>query len=280
MNEVEVSRGNSAVIARMLDNEQAMSKMLAFFDGNSGSVQRFKTNLINVASNQILSQCTPNSIIKSAFALAEIGLDINQTLKQAYILKYSNDAEAVISYKGWQILLERAGKKSRAFCVFKCDKFELDYSTFEGNILFKPDFKKRDETDAKWFYANLVGVLVRIKDIVSNVETYYFVSAKKIDKLKGCSPSVRRGKGSPYDTWFEEMYLAKAIKYVLSKEPLANCDIKLSKALELENELEIKAQEASKKDDEIRTFESLLNEDAEVKEMVAEVETDSETPTI
>lgn len=280
MGEIEVSNSNSVAIARMLDNEQAMRKMLAFFDGDSSKTQRFKTSLINVASNQILSQCTPGSIVKSAFALAEIGLDINQTLKQAYILKYSNDAEAVISYKGWQILLERVGKKSRAFCVFKCDKFELDYSTFDGSILFKPDFGKRDETNPKWFYENLIGVLVRIKDIVSNIEAYYFVSAKKIDKLKGCSPSVRRGKGSPYDTWFEEMYLAKAIKYVLSKEPLANCDIKLSKALELENELEIKAQEANRRDDEIRTFESLLNEDAEVKGMAVEVEANSEMPTI
>ena len=111
---------------------------------------------------------------------------------------------------------------------------------------------------------------MRIKDVVTDIETYYFVSAKKIDKLKGCSPSVKRGKGSPYDTWFEEMYLAKAIKYVLSKEPMANCDVKLSKALELENELEVKVQEANKKDEEIKTFESLMAEDTDIKEMVVE----------
>lgn len=270
MNELELSKSNSTVIAKMLDNEKAMNKMLAFFDNDSSRVQKFKTNLINIAGNSILSQCTPNSIIKSAFTLAEIGLDINQSLKQAYILKYSSDAEAVISYKGWQILLERVGKKSRAFCVFKCDEFNIDYSTFEGSLCFKPNFEKRDETNPKWFYENLIGVLVRIKDVVTDIETYYFVSAKKIDKLKGCSPSVKRGRGSPYDTWFEEMYLAKAIKYVLSKEPMANCDVKLSKALELENELEVKAQEANKKDEEIKTFESLMAEDSDIEEMVVE----------
>lgn len=270
MNELEVSKSNSTTIAKMLDNEKAMNKMLAFFDNDSSRVQKFKTNLINIAGNPILSQCTPNSIIKSAFSLAEIGLDINQSLKQAYILKYSSDAEAVISYKGWQILLERVGKKSRAFCVFKCDEFSIDYSTFEGNLCFKPSFEKRDETNPKWFYENLIGVLVRIKDVVTDIETYYFVSAKKIDKLKGCSPSVKRGKGSPYDTWFEEMYLAKAIKYVLSKEPMTNCDVKLSKALELENQLEAKVQEANKKDEEVKAFESLMAEDSDIKEVVAE----------
>ena len=265
MNEVVEARQNKqAYVATILESEKSQKKLLDFFNQDSAKVQKFKSSLINIAANPILAQCSANSIIRSAFSLAEIGLDINQNLKQAYILKYSQDAEPVISYKGWQVLLERFGKKTRAFCVFKCDEFNLDYSTFEGELTFNPNYLERNETDREWFLKNLLGVLVRIKDS-DNMESFYFVSAKKIEKIKGCSPSVRRGKGSPYDEWFEEMYLAKGIKYVLSKQALCASEAQLAKAVELENEVESKIQADDKK---INSFESLLSGDSEVQKMV------------
>lgn len=266
MNVVVRTKNQQIEISRILNSEVGEKRLKDFFNGDVEKAQKFKTSLINVAGNYILSQCTPDSIIRSAFALADIGLDINQNLKQAYILKYASDAEPVVSYKGWQVLLERGGKKSRAFCVFQCDKFHLNYSSFGGDLEFEPDYKERNETDRKWFHENLLGVLVLIK--TSNNQENFFVSAKKIEKIKGCSPSVRKGSKSPYDEWYEEMYLAKAIKYVLSKQAFTFDNEKLSQAVELESQVEAKIQESETRNQGAESFEELLANDSEVQAMV------------
>ncbi|TLD85824.1 recombinase RecT [Helicobacter sp. MIT 05-5294] len=273
MNEVaklnESRASNQKMIATILESDSSHKKLNDFFAGDSAKVQRFKSSLINIAGNSILSSCSPASIIRSAFSLAEIGLDINQTLKQSYVLKYGIEAEPVISYKGWQSILEKVGKKSRAFCVFKCDTFNIDFSTFEGNLTFVPNYAQRDETNRKWFNDNLLGVVVLIKDKDAS-EIVNFVSAKKIDKIKGCSPSVKKGRNSPYDEWFEEMYLAKAIKYVLSKQALTEKEETIARAIDIENEVEAKIQkEASNY--EIKDLEELM-QDKEVMAMTLDAE--------
>ncbi len=275
MNELAV-RNNQTEISKILNSEAGNKRLSDFFNGDTEKIQRFKTSLINIAGNYVLTQCTPNSIIRSAFALADIGLDINQNLKQAYILKYANDAEPVVSYKGWQVLLRKSGRNTRAFCVYRCDKFSLDYSSFEGDLEFQPNYQERNETDREWFYKNLLGVVVRIKDIRCGLDEVFFVSAKKIDKIKGCSPSVKRGKSSPYDEWFEEMYLAKAIKYVLSKQAFVFENEKLSKAIEMESDVEAKIQQNEQKKHEVKDFEELLSSDSEVRNMVKNPEAEIE----
>lgn len=275
MNELAV-RNNQTEISKILNSEAGNKRLSDFFNGDTEKIQRFKTSLINIAGNYVLTQCTPNSIIRSAFALADIGLDINQNLKQAYILKYANDAEPVISYKGWQVLLRKSGRNTRAFCVYRCDKFNLNYNSFEGNLEFQPNYQERDETNREWFYENLLGVVVRIKDVKSSLDEVFFVSAKKIDKIKGCSPSVKRGKSSPYDEWFEEMYLAKAIKYVLSKQAFVFENEKLSEAIKMESNVEAKIQQNEQKRHEVKDFEELLSSDFEVRDMVKNSETEVE----
>ena len=72
-----------------------------------------------------------------------------------------------------------------------------------------------------------------------------FVTSAKIEKIKGKSPSAKSAY-SPYNAWAEEMYLAKAIKYALSREALNLTDESRRKAINLDNELDIKLQQDSK----------------------------------
>ena len=118
--------------------------------------------------------------------------------------------------------------------------------------------------------------MVRIKDVKSSLDEVFFVSAKKIDKIKGCSPSVKRGKSSPYDEWFEEMYLAKAIKYVLSKQAFVFENEKLSEAIEIESNVEAKIQQNEQKRHEVKDFEELLSSDFEVRDIVKNPEAETE----
>ena len=69
---------------------------------------------------------------------------------------------------------------------------------------------------------------------------------------------------SPYNNWAEEMYLAKAIKYCLSREALNFKDVNIAKAIEVENEVEMKVQNENKqvKKD---SLEDILEADFEVE---------------
>ena len=239
-----------------LEAPQSQEKLLSFFGDDKAKLAKFKSALVTIAQNPILSQCSVGSILKSAFNLAEVGVEISPILGQAYILKYKNDAEAVISYKGRQALIERAGKKVKAFSVFKCDEFSLDLSDFDEKITFKPNYAERNESDDAWYKDNLIGVLVKVKDMTDNYVKNTFVTSAKLEKIKGKSPSAK-SQYSPYNQWAEEMYLAKAIKYALSREALNFTDENIKKAVDLDNQLDIKLQEqarAEKPKDELEAI--------------------------
>lgn len=241
-------------IKNSLEKEEAQTKILSFFGDDKEKATKFKSALVSISQNNNLSQCTAKSIISSAFNLAETGLEINPILGQCYILTYKNKedkeitAEPVISYKGWQTLIERTGKKIKAFSVFNCDKFEIDLSDFDEKITFIPNLNERKESDDSWYKNNLKGVLVKIKDIKDGYVKNSFVSVSKIEKIKGMSSSLK-GKYpqySPYNNWAEEMYLAKAIKYCLSREALNFKDENIAKAIKVDNQLDKKLQDDNK----------------------------------
>lgn len=228
-----------------LEAPASQQKLLAFFGDDKSKATKFKSALLSIAQNQALAGCTAQSILKSAFNLAETGLEISPILGQAYILKYKQDAEAVISYKGWQALIEKAGKRVKAFSVFKCDSFSMDLSEFDEKITFLPNYAERNESDDTWYKNNLVGVLVKVKDMADGYVKNTFITSSKIEKIKGKSPSAKSAY-SPYNSWAEEMYLAKAIKYALSREALNLKDENIKKAISLDNELDIKLQSSNK----------------------------------
>lgn len=225
-------------IRKKLETEAYANRACEFFNNDNEKFTRFKSVLLNIAADSKLQGCNTNSIISSAFSLAELNLDINPLLGQCYIVKYRQDAEPVISYKGWQTILKRTGRDCRAYSVFNCDTFELDLSDFEEKITFKPNLKERKESDDKWYCDNLLGVVVKI--FSNSSKKIIFVSKEKIEKIKGKSPN--KGQYSVYNSWAEEMYLAKAIKYTLSREPLVSGDENVAKSIALENQQEIKRQ--------------------------------------
>lgn len=246
-----------AKVKEVLNSQSYVERCLDFFSRDNEKFTKFKSVLINISGNQSLANCTAESIISSAFSLAELDLDINPLLNQCYIVSYKKEAEPVISYKGWQTILKRSGRDCKAFSVFNCDNFEMDLSDFDEKIVFKPNFKDRKESDDKWYKENLLGVVVKI--FSNDFKKIVFVSKEKIEKIKGKSPSAN-SQYSPYNNWAEEMYLAKAIKYVLSREPLGSKDEIIAKGIDLENKQEIKRKDEIEADNISLEIESEIND--------------------
>lgn len=235
-------------ITNIMNSKEITERLNSLFSKNEDKASKFKATLLNIALDNSLNTCTPASIVKSALMVAELGLPLAKGLGQAYIVKYKQDAEAQIGYKGWLALAERNGKSVKAKPIFKCDEFQLIDNGFDETVIFKPNYDERQEFKPEWVKANLKGVLVAIKDFNTSVISNSFVSVGKLNQIAGVSPSVKKGGYSPYTDWGLEMFQGKAIKYVLSKTAM-NED--LGRAVEIDNQMDIKAIEDNreKKDD-------------------------------
>ena len=136
--------------------------------------EKFAATLLNVALDDSLVYCTPESIVKSGLQAAELDLPLNKNMGLAYIVKYKKDAEFQIGYKGWQLLAKRAGINLRATPIFDCDQFEMVSDGFDTVVKHIPDVDNQKDYEPAWVEGHLRGVLVSTKE--NNEISHRFVT--------------------------------------------------------------------------------------------------------
>jgi recombination protein RecT len=190
----------------------------------------FKTRILKICLNDGLKNCTPESVIECGIQ----ALTLNLLLEggQGYVVAYKSKATLDVGYKGWQVLAKRSGFLVIADAVYKCDQFHQSGFGFNREMVFNPDFSSRNSANDKWAKENLTGVIVSIKDNGTGQETSTFVPADMIHKIVASSPSAS-SDWSPHNKWAEQMFLAKAIKQVISKMP-----VDLAKSNDLQNAID------------------------------------------
>ena len=216
--------------------EQKMSEIVALSGGSKVKADKFVTDLTLLGMDKNILECEPVSVFSVALKIAQVGLSIVKEPKQAYIVPFLDQgvkkAQLQIGYIGWRILAKRAGYDIDAELVYECDKFEYTVDENGKKFIFEANLKDRNETDTAWINENLLGAMVWARD--KSGVTKDFISAKKLNQLKNTNQAVKRGKFSAWTNWSEEMYKAKAIKYVASKLPTD--DFMLMSAVNAENE--------------------------------------------
>ena len=217
--------------------EQKMSEIVALSGGSKVKADKFVTDLTLLGMDKSILECEPVSVFSVALKIAQVGLSIVKEQKQAYIVPFVEQgikkAQLQIGYIGWRILAKRAGYDIDAELVYECDKFEYTVDENGKKFIFEANLKDRNETDAAWINENLLGAMVWARD--KSGVTRDFISAKKLNQLKNTNQAVKKGKFSAWTNWSEEMFKAKAIKYVASKLPTD--DFILMSAVNAENEV-------------------------------------------
>lgn len=151
-----------------------------------------------------------------AMSIVQLGLNPNKHLGQAYVVPYNGKPQLQIGYKGILALAYRNGWKFRAVAVYDCDSFSIKFAGLKDEIDFRPNYEARKDDEASWIKEHILGVLVFCADNVG-AEFSDFVPAKKLNQLRNAGASAN----SPaWKNWSEEMYKAKALKYVASKLPI------------------------------------------------------------
>lgn len=122
-----------------------------------------------------LAECTPESFIASMLTSAQLGLEPNTPLGQAYLIPYGNKCEFQIGYKGLLELAHRSGeiKTLEARCVYENDEFNLEYG-LNANLVHKPSFKNKGD---------LIGIYA-VYHTVNGGYAFEFMSKEDIERHK------------------------------------------------------------------------------------------------
>jgi len=171
--------------------------------------------LTAMSTNPTLTQCTPKSFLGAMMQAAQLGVEPNTPLGQAYLIPYRNhgvmECQFQIGYKGMIDLAYRSGEITD---ISAHEVYEND--TFEYELGLSPKLKHipalKDRGNVILYYA-----IYHIKS-----GGYGFEVMSREDVVKHMNAySKAAGKGfSPWTTNFDEMAKKTVLKKVLKYAPI------------------------------------------------------------
>lgn len=165
--------------------------------------------LTALSSTPKLQTCTPQSFLGAMMQAAQLGVEPNTPLGQAYLIPYGNVCQFQLGYKGLIDLAYRSGEVSsiQAHEVHENDVFEYEYG-LEPKLKHVP--AQKDRGNVIMYYAVLklknggVGFEVMSRE---DVETFARKKSKAFNN-------------GPWKTDFDEMAKKTVLKKVLKYAPL------------------------------------------------------------
>lgn len=160
--------------------------------------------------NKLLS-CNPNTFFGALLACAQLGLEPDGLLGQAYLVPYGNRVQLLIGYRGLIDLARRSGEMTSlvAHSVHQNDEFSFDFGTCELPHHTFNLTKDRGEVIA--FYA-----IARFKD-----GSYHFdlMTKPEVDAIR--RRSAHSGDDTPWGTDYEEMGKKTVIRRIAKYLPMS-----------------------------------------------------------
>ena len=176
--------------------------------------ERFtRITLSALSTNAKLAETTPQSFLGAMMTAAQLGLEPNTPLGQAYLIPYRNhgvlECQFQLGYKGLIDLAYRSGEVStiQAHVVYENDEFEYELG-LEPKLRHVP--AKSDRGDPVFFYA-----VFRTKD------SGYGFDVMSVDDVRAHARKYSKAySNGPWQTNFEEMAKKTVLKRVLKYAPL------------------------------------------------------------
>lgn len=165
--------------------------------------------LTALSSNPKLAGCSQNSFLGALMQAAQLGLEPNTPLGQAYLIPYGGECQFQIGYKGMLDLAHRSEQISTigAYVVYENDRFDYSYG-LEPVLIHKPALRDRGAAIAYYAYYKTrdggFGFEVMSRDDVQQ-------HAERFSK------AYRTG---PWKEHFDEMAKKTVLKKVLKYAPV------------------------------------------------------------
>lgn len=178
--------------------------------------ERFTRMVLSaISTTPKLGVCTPNSFLGAMMNAAQLGLEPNTPLGQAYLIPYKNngvdEVQFQIGYKGLIDLAYRSGEIEvvQAHIVYTNDEFTCEYG-LEPKLVHKPAVSDR-------------GDPVRVYAMFKTKSGGYGFEVMSMDDVRNHAARYSQSYNSSYSPWktnFEEMAKKTVLKKVLKYAPL------------------------------------------------------------
>ncbi len=178
--------------------------------------ERFTRIVLSAISvNPKLAECTPQSFLGAMMTSAQLGLEVNTPLGQAYVLPYLNkgvqEAQFQLGYKGLIDLAYRSGEVEviQAHIVYAADKFEVQYG-LEPKLTHIPADSNRGEP-------------IKVYAVFKTKSGGFGFEVMSMEDVRKHAEKYSKAYGTSFSPWksnFEEMAKKTVLKKVLKYAPL------------------------------------------------------------
>lgn len=178
--------------------------------------ERFTRMVLSaISTNPKLASCTPASFLGAMMSAAQLGLEPNTPLGQAYLIPFKNhgidEVQFQLGYKGLIDLAYRSGEVElvQAHIVYENDTFVCEYG-LEPKLVHKPADSNRGEA-------------VKVYAMFKTKSGGYGFDVMSMDDVRRHAEKYSQAYRSGYSPWktnFEEMAKKTVLKRVLKYAPL------------------------------------------------------------
>ena len=168
-----------------------------------------------LSTNPDLMNCTPMSFMSAMMQAAQLGLEPNTSMGQAYLIPFRNkgvlEVQFQVGYRGWLTLAYRSGEilTIASYEVYENDFFEYELG-LEQKLRHKPALK--DRGNVVQYYA-----IYKTKDGGSG---FCVMSVEDIKKHANKYSKSANSSYSPWNTNFDEMAKKTVLKKLLKYAPM------------------------------------------------------------
>ena len=200
--------------AGMKDYVESMAPAIKVALPSVMTPERFtRITLSALSANPKLQECSPQSFLGAMMTAAQLGLEPNTPLGQAYLIPFRNhgvmECQFQLGYKGMLDLAYRSGEVSiiQAHAVYSNDQFDYELG-LDPKLQHKPAIGDRGDPVA--YYA-----------VFKTKDGGYGFQVMSIDEVRKHAQKYSKSYGSgPWQTNFDEMAKKTVLKKVLKYAPL------------------------------------------------------------
>lgn len=201
-----VRQGNTVFdLIKKMENEikRALPKQI--------SAERFsRIAMTAVRNTPKLQACDPMSFIAALMQSAQLGLEPNTPLGQAYLIPYGREAQFQLGYQGMLTLAYRTGEYQSIYAhgVYENDTFEYEYGLNE-KLTHIPATDPQGEPI--FYYA--------VYKLQNGGHGFVVMSREQLEKHRDKYSQSARSKHSPWITDFDSMAKKTVLKQLLKYAP-------------------------------------------------------------
>lgn len=207
--------------------------------------ERFTRMALSAINNTPkLAECSQMSFLAALMNAAQLGLEPNSPLGQAYLIPYKNkgvlECQFILGYRGMLSLAYRNDQIQtvQAHCVYSKDEFHYELG-LDSNLVHKPAIGDRGEVVA-------VYALFKLKNGGYGFEV---MSKQDVDAHAKRYASSVGSAYSPWTTAYDEMAMKTVIRKLLKNAPLqADFQHALATDETIKNELSVDMSEIQGED--------------------------------